>query len=151
MARHHLRVTPETAVADDRVRRIGIHIRHRRVVEVEPQRPDLLGERLGKLLGAAEVVHVAHAAKRWPRSLPDPLDPSAFLVHRQESGAVRADERREFPVQFPDLCGLLDIALEQDESRRRRRLDEVPERRVHAGTGKPDHQTLPGTSFALCE
>ena len=50
-ARHGLGLGAERAIADDRVRRVRVHVEHRREVDVEAERAQLVAERAADLRG----------------------------------------------------------------------------------------------------
>ena len=108
-ARHGRGVVPERAVADDRIRRVRVDVEHRREVDVEAERAQLVAERAADLLGGARVVgrqpivrhhrrpHASRARARAGRARPPDRSTPAGACRRAPPHAGRRPAWRAAP------------------------------------------------------
>ena len=142
---HGIWIVAEAAYAERRVGRLRGHVTHRRVVDVDAQRPQLApgraGHSLGQLLVAGRAQRHGAAKLRRLRAQPDEL--AALLVggdeQRRRAGGPRClDGRRE----RPDLWRVDDVVQPEQRYTGYTGLAYSPgRRRRQFAAGEGDHQT----------
>jgi len=142
------RVAAERALADDRVRGVRVHVEHRREVDIEAERAQLVAHRAADLLGDPLVLTggqpvVRHHRRPHRRGRAHALDEPALLIDGDQARravgsaamevAVERDERIEVGRLDGDLRALAardhEVALEQDRRADRASLDARAQRR----------------------
>jgi hypothetical protein len=104
-------------VADDRILRVGVDVEHRRVIERDPDGPQLRGQRRGKTARQPFVAPPAQYCHRRPlgEGRLQARHAPALLVHAhpQRHRLARAAARR---ARARHLLGRLDVPPEEDDA-----------------------------------
>ena len=122
-----LEIEAKFAIADDRVLRVGVDVEDRRVIEGNPHRFELGGQRPGKPLGERDVAAPAQRRHRRPfgeRRL-QAGNAAAFLIDADPRGQVGHEVGR-VEGELRHLLGLDDVAGKQDDAAQ----TEVPRQRL---------------------
>ncbi len=112
-----LRVIRERAITNHRIGGIGVDIQHRRVIEIDPDRSQLSGQRGSESFGKRLVLAATERHSRRPLSKRglQPRDATALLVHADPERPLPR-QRRDLARQFRDLPGLDDVPGEENDA-----------------------------------
>src|SRR5690606_20241012 len=113
------------AVADDGIRGVGVHVEHRRIVEVDPDRAQFGGQRTCKPDGKRIVAASPQRDRRWPPGArpAEARDTAALLIDADPERPGRLDGT-SLPREVRNLFGGVDVAGEVDHATEIERSDE---------------------------